>query len=247
MGTGAARLGVRRAQRCSSKGWKCARGRCRRRRSSWYRRRVLGRLQSTAASAAASRLRLCNYVATVANREGEVVEEVEGDERSELVWRMKRGELTIYNGGRGQGAAARSTMARALRRARGVGEGAALFSVSRRSFWRQRRGWAVPNFVGRVRASARQWRDVCFVSGDGGRGSATRRCLRGSWCSGASLGERGGPGVVCSVGATCARGGLRRAHSDLAVHVLAHWVSWARSGLGRVVLLSANGEYRHAQ
>jgi hypothetical protein len=30
-----------------------------------------------------------------------VVEEVEGDEGSELVWRMKRGEVSFYRGGRG--------------------------------------------------------------------------------------------------------------------------------------------------
>jgi hypothetical protein len=99
-----------------------------------------------------------------------VVGEVEGDERSELVWRMKRGKLSFYNGGARPWAAVRSTMARGLRRARGVGEGGVLFSVSVRSSWRQRRGWAVPNLVGRVRASARQWRDFASSPATAGAG-----------------------------------------------------------------------------
>jgi hypothetical protein len=40
-------------------------------------------------------------VATVANGEGEVVEEVERGERKVLVWRIEREELAIYSGGGG--------------------------------------------------------------------------------------------------------------------------------------------------
>jgi hypothetical protein len=76
----------------------------------------------------------------------------------------------------------------------------------------------VPNRFGRVRAPARQWRDLASSPATAGAGRRKRECQRRSGCSGELLGERGGPGEVCCVGATrsrrapsCAR---RRGHAD---------------------------------
>jgi hypothetical protein len=76
----------------------------------------------------------------------------------------------------------------------------------------------VPNAVGLSRGSARQRRDAVVVSGNGGRGSATRACLVSSRCHGEGLGERRGPGVTGGGEATHGLGAsaactLRRDHA----------------------------------
>ena len=102
----------------------------------------------------------------------------------------------------------------------------------------------MPNLVGRSRGTERPWRGLVIVSGDGGRGSATRCCLACPRCCGEALSERGGPGVLRGDEATRA---LRVSVGAPMPSSAWFWASWARACLVFVVLSSTNGEYQHAQ
>ncbi len=73
-------------------------------------------------------------------------------------------------------------MATWLQRASELGEGVALFSGSWRSSWRQWRGWAVPNAVGRLPCSARPWRKAFSspATAGAGRGQVVVQCVPGT-------------------------------------------------------------------
>jgi hypothetical protein len=64
-----------------------------------------------------------------------VAEEVEGDERKLAVWKIDEGRPPFIGAEGDRCTAAMSTMARAFRRAKGVGDGAAVFSMSVRFSW----------------------------------------------------------------------------------------------------------------
>ncbi|KAK1663432.1 hypothetical protein QYE76_051591 [Lolium multiflorum] len=89
--------------------------------------------------------------------------------------------------------------------------------------------------------------DGLVLSGDGGRGLATKQCLACPPCGDEALGERGGPGVQRCGEATHARGARGSAHGDVAMPSLSCRTSWARACLVRVVVLSTNGGHRRAQ
>lgn len=160
---------------------------------------------------------------------------------------LSEGSCPFIAAERGRGAAAKSTSTAWLQRRREVGEGVAWCCVSRRSSWRQRRGWAVPNLVGSKQSAARPWRKGLSPPATAGAGR--------------------GNGGVCEVPSAVvilkAREGVqgRSASSRRRVPVARSvvpastwpcrpwrdWASWAWHGLGLVVLLSTKGVYQVVQ
>jgi hypothetical protein len=69
-----------------------------------------------------------------------VAEEVEGDERKLAVWKIDEGRPPFIGAEGDRCTAAMSTMARAFRRAKGVGDDGILFCGSWRFFGRRRLG-----------------------------------------------------------------------------------------------------------
>ena len=138
-------------------------------------------------------------------------------------------------------------MARGLQRRRKVGKGVALCCVSRRSSWRRRRGWAVPNLVGSKQSAARPWRKGLSppVTAGVGRGN-------GGVCEvpGAVVILKAREGVQARARAAARHGALARSGvhaSTWPCRSWRDWASWARACLGRVVLLSTNGVYQRVQ
>jgi hypothetical protein len=138
-------------------------------------------------------------------------------------------------------------MARALRRARGVGEGATVFSTSWRSSWRRWRGWTVPNAVGSVRCSARPWRGAVSspVTAGHSRGQDVVWRVRGAvarrWAR---------EGVRGRSGASRRRVPVARSGMCASTWPCRSWrarVSRARVCPALVVLLSGNGGYQLVQ
>jgi hypothetical protein len=90
------------------------------------------------------------------------------------------------------GAGWRSTMARRFRWLVELGEGVAVFYVSRRGEWRRQLGRGGPGCVASFPCLSRPRRSRVSFSGGGGRGSWSGGCLAASRCRGDAQGVESG-------------------------------------------------------